>query len=145
MRAAVPKSNTISRNAPSPLSIHNKSSTSFLGTMASPCPWNRGHTQTMFYNPRSDGQSYESKLMESQYVWKTKELEKKYFKGQLPDKWMTEITSQKMQQAQMESQHNTIVGVQQTRETSQSIQGNKVNRVIFGNDSSTEVSRYQSN
>ena len=47
-----------------------------VGQMAKPCPWNRGHTEGLFYSPRNNEISFENKLIENQYIWRAKELEK---------------------------------------------------------------------
>ena len=55
----------------------------------------RGHSSNFFYMPRDSAHQYENRLIENKYVWRSKEMENKYQKGQLPEAWMDAIDKQK--------------------------------------------------
>ena len=66
-----------------------------IGGLNTACPWQKGYTNEIYYIPRSIEQDFESNLIQNQYVFKSKLLDQKYQKKQLPDNWMTEIEKQK--------------------------------------------------
>lgn len=67
-----------------------------MGGMTKNSPWNRGYTESLFYSPRNNELSFETKLIENQYVFANKELEKKHKLKHLPENWSSHIENQKL-------------------------------------------------